>query len=99
MRTVIPPAEADTPLVVDPDGVETFTVSLESFEPVARRDGKMFEFGNCVELGQFSQGDALNARREIAQMNRFSPIRNSPSEIACTLPLERRHAEIEKTDD
>ena len=67
VRTVFPPAEANAPLVVDSDGVLAFAVSLESFQTVAGRDGEMFEFGDCMELGQFPQGYTLDVRRERAR--------------------------------
>jgi hypothetical protein len=36
-RTVVPPAKADSPLVVDPDAVLPATIAAEFFEAVARR--------------------------------------------------------------
>ncbi len=58
------PAEADTPLVIDADGVLAFPVALERFEAIAGRDGEVVEFGDGVNLGEFPQGDALDVGRE-----------------------------------
>lgn len=60
------PAEADPPLVVDTDRVLVFAVSFEDFEPVAGRDGEVIEFGDGVELGEFSQGHTLDIWRKTA---------------------------------
>jgi hypothetical protein len=54
------PVEANPPLVVDADGVLAFAVSFEGFETVAGRDGEVIEFGDGVELCEFSQGHTLD---------------------------------------
>ena len=66
MRAIFLPAEADAPRVVDANGMLALAVSLKSFQSVAGRDGEMFEFGDCMELGQFPQGYTLDVRRERA---------------------------------
>jgi len=39
--TSVCPAEHDSPLIVDPDAVKTFVVSLQSLQPVSRRGRKI----------------------------------------------------------
>ena len=56
------PAEADAPLVIDVDGMLSLAVALEGFQPVSRRDGKVVQFGDGMELGEFAQGNALDGR-------------------------------------
>jgi hypothetical protein len=64
MGAVCFPAEADSPLVIDADGVLAFPVALERFEAIAGRDGEVIEGGDGVNLGKFPQSDTLDARRE-----------------------------------
>jgi hypothetical protein len=66
MRSIFLPTETNAPLVIDSDGVLAFAVSLESLQTVAGRDGEVFEFGDRMELSQFSQGDTLDVRRKRA---------------------------------
>ncbi|MEI7929029.1 MAG: hypothetical protein WCH40_10815 [Verrucomicrobiales bacterium] len=60
MRAILEPIKTDAPLVVDSNGVPTFSIAFESFQTVARRDCQLFELGDCMELGQFTQSHALN---------------------------------------
>jgi hypothetical protein len=53
------PAETDTPLVVDADGILAFAIPFESFQAVARRDGEVLEFGDGMDLCKFAQCDTL----------------------------------------
>lgn len=64
MRAIRLPLEADAPLVVDADGVLTSPVSVESFEPVSRRNAELKQLRDRIELGQLSQSRALNIRRK-----------------------------------
>jgi hypothetical protein len=58
------PEEANAPLIVNADGVLPFAVALEGFQSVAGRDGKVAEFGDGMELGEFPQGNTLDVWRE-----------------------------------
>ena len=58
------PAEADTPLVIDTDGVLALPVALEGFQTVSRRDGEVVYFCNGMDLGELAQGDTLDVRWE-----------------------------------
>ena len=60
VRSVCFPDEADSPLIVDANGMLPFAVSFEGFESIARRNREMFEFGDCVELSEISQSYTLN---------------------------------------
>lgn len=64
VRTVLLPAEADAPWVVDSNGVLAFAVSFENFQTVTGWDGEVFEFGDGLNLSQFPQRDALDAGRK-----------------------------------
>ena len=64
VRAIRLPAEADAPLVVDADGVLAFAVAFVGFQSVAWRDGEVVEFGDCVKLSEFPQGNTLDGRRE-----------------------------------
>lgn len=50
-RTLIGPAKDDAPLIIDSDGVEAPSVSLERFEAIAGGNGKVGELARLVELG------------------------------------------------
>ena len=54
----IRPAEDDTPLVVDADGVQTGCLSLERFKPVSRWDGEIWKDSGAVHLNEFAKGGA-----------------------------------------
>ncbi len=64
VRPVRFPDEAETPLVIDADGVLAFPVALERFQAVAGRHGEVVEFGDGVKLGEFPQGNTLDIWRE-----------------------------------
>lgn len=64
MRPVRLPAEADAPLIVDADGVLSFAVAFEGFQPVARGHAELQHLGHGIELGEFPQGCALDVRRK-----------------------------------
>lgn len=49
-RTFFRPAENKAPLVVDPDGVKPRMISLEGFESVPGRHGKIGEHTGPVHL-------------------------------------------------
>ena len=61
-RAFFRPAENKAPLVVDPDGVKPRMISLEGFEPVAGRHGKVCEHAGPIHLKKFPQGDTGNRR-------------------------------------
>ena len=47
-RVVVPPAKADSPLVVDPD-VLTAPIAADFLEPVARRHAKVVQVLGAIE--------------------------------------------------
>src|SRR5690606_37452422 len=53
-RTSVRPAEADAPLVVDPDAVLAFPVTLQLFQPVARGRRQITQFSRRLQQGQFA---------------------------------------------
>lgn len=58
------PAEADAPLVIDPDTPLAGAVAGELFEPVAGWHAEEVEGGGAVELLQLALGDPLDILRE-----------------------------------
>ena len=44
LRAVCGPNEANPPLVVDPDAVLSFSISLQCFQFIARRSPQVFEY-------------------------------------------------------
>ena len=54
------PAEADAPLIIDPDAVLTGTVASQLFETVSGRRPEILKPHRRVELAQLSQGHPLN---------------------------------------
>src|SRR6266851_7730209 len=61
---VIGPAEADTPLLVDPEAHLSGTVTFQHFEPVARRVPQIVHGPGSIELAQLPQGPILNLPRK-----------------------------------
>jgi hypothetical protein len=58
------PAEADPPLLIDPDRALTRPVACEEFEPVAWRRTQVVQALGRVDETQVSQRDFLNVRRK-----------------------------------
>jgi len=48
------PAENDSPLIVDPDGMQTFQSPFECFESVARWNGQVLQANGCVQVLELS---------------------------------------------
>lgn len=59
-RAMFGPDENDPPLVVDADRMVTGQISLQSFEPVSRRDRKILENPRPVHLDQLAQSHACD---------------------------------------
>lgn len=43
MRLAVPPDEADSPLVIDPNAMLTGTITLERLDAVSRRNAKVIQ--------------------------------------------------------
>ncbi len=59
------PAEAKPVFVVDADAMLALAVSCECLQPVPRRDFKVVERGGGLELGEFTEGDLMERRRQL----------------------------------
>ena len=59
------PAEAKPVLVVDADAMLALAVSFKCLQPVPRRDPKVVERGGGLELGEFTEGDLMERRRQL----------------------------------
>lgn len=58
------PAEANSPLLVDPDAVLSFPVAVKLFQTVSGRDTQVIQSERCVELIQLHNGPAEKLRRK-----------------------------------
>ena len=52
------PAEADPPLVIDPNGVPSSTVPLQSLKAVARRDSEIGKLSGGIKLDELAKRNA-----------------------------------------
>ena len=59
-RSCVAPSEHDAPLLVDPNGMVTATITLERFQAVTRWNGEIGQFAGVVELDEFSKSDPTN---------------------------------------
>ena len=57
------PAEDETPLVVDADGVKARAIPAEWFEAVAGRHGEIRKLAGAIHLHELAQGDAGDGRK------------------------------------
>ena len=57
--------EADTPLVVDAYAPLSFAVSLQGFQPIARRGAHEVQRGCGIELGQLAFGHCLEGSKTL----------------------------------
>src|SRR3546814_17992820 len=60
VRIAAAPAEADTPLVVDPDAVLSLAIAFEQLQPVCGRNPQVIERSGGVEHAQLAPGDLLD---------------------------------------
>jgi hypothetical protein len=75
LRAAVSPAEADTPLIVDPDAVLPGAIPLESLEPVPRRDSEVTHARGDLELAELSACHLLNARKPPDPNSRMQRLR------------------------
>jgi hypothetical protein len=71
MRIAFPPQKAYPPTVVDPNAIFPFSISGQSFEPIARGDAQIVEMVRGIQQSEFPPGYPVQGRRE------------SPRELAC----------------
>jgi hypothetical protein len=60
-RDACRPCEAHSVLVIDPDAVLTFPITLELLESIPRRDAQVLQLAGDVELSEFASGHPLDA--------------------------------------
>jgi hypothetical protein len=60
VRTIIPPHEAEAPLVIYADAVLPFAITLQGSKLIARRHFQRCRFRRGVELQQLASRDALD---------------------------------------
>lgn len=59
------PDEADAPLVVDADAVLSFSIPLQSFQPIRRWQAQVLSPDSRVERIELYEGPLLNIAREL----------------------------------
>jgi hypothetical protein len=64
LDAAVRPNETDAVFVIDANGVPAFAVTLERFEPVARRNPEIVQFFCDIELLEFAQGYLLDVGRQ-----------------------------------
>jgi hypothetical protein len=47
------PPKNNSPLIIDPDGMEVFLLAHEAFQPVSRRGPQVFKLTRIVQVKQF----------------------------------------------
>jgi hypothetical protein len=52
------PTKHDTPLVVDPDRMKSFSITFKCFKSIARRHSKVLELGRIMQIQKSPPGDA-----------------------------------------
>ncbi len=58
------PAETNAPLVIHANAILPGAVSFKRFQPVPGRQLQIKQLARTIYLGQLSQGDAFNLRRQ-----------------------------------
>ena len=58
------PDETDSPLVIDPDAVLSFSVAFQDFQTVAGRRSEVFQLDCGMHMQKLSESDPLNIRRD-----------------------------------
>ena len=72
------PTETNPPLIVDPDGIQPLSVSLQCLESVSRRDRHIMQSNSLIELNELSQRNSGNPGKP---RNSFSLIKRLRLEI------------------
>ena len=65
-RPFIGPAKANAVLVIDPNTELSFSLTLQRFQPVARRRAQEFKSLRCIELRQLPSCDFSYRRKSLA---------------------------------
>src|SRR5690242_2868009 len=60
------PLETDAPLIVYADRMLPGEITFEGLKSIPGRDPKVIDHARLVKQAQFSQGDSLNIRRQLA---------------------------------
>ncbi len=75
-RFAVPPAKADSPLVIDSNAPLARAASRKSLEPIGWRNSQVAEVGSTVEHPQLTQRDLLDVSRKPTST---PPLENRPS--------------------
>jgi len=77
-----PPNEADSPLIIDPDAVLTFPISLQCFKSIRGRQTKIFQSDGSIYRIELHERALLNIGREFP--------REPPMEDSLGVPTAER---------
>jgi hypothetical protein len=61
-----PPNKADTPLIINPNAVLTFAISVQSLKAISGRRSQIPELNCTINLAKLSLRDALNCLESFA---------------------------------
>jgi len=64
MGVTVNPSEADAPLIVDPDAVLAFALTLQGFEPIGRRNAQIIQHGGVPQHAQLAPCHGLDIGRQ-----------------------------------
>jgi hypothetical protein len=74
VRITFTPQKADTPLIVDADTVLAIPVTVQRFEPIARRRRQVPQLRRAVQLPQLSSGYLLDGLKSPAAAAMKQPL-------------------------
>lgn len=71
----VAPNKADTPLIVDPNAVLSLSVSVERFQPIARRRCQVPQISGNIQLAQLPLSYPLESLKPFYMLPGMKPFR------------------------
>lgn len=71
----VAPDKTDAPLIVDADAVLSLSVSVKSFETIARRGCQVAQFRGNIQLAEFPLRHSLDAAKPLDPLPGMKPFR------------------------
>jgi len=71
----VSPNKTDTPLLVDPNAVLPFPVSVERLQPIVRRRCQVPQISGNIQLAKLSLGYSLNTAKSLHPLTGMEPLR------------------------
>jgi hypothetical protein len=69
------PSETDSPLIINPDGMQACSVSLEGLKAISRRNSQIGKLSGRINLDQLAQRDACYSGISSARSSLMKPLR------------------------